>query len=171
MTSNLRRALAACAAVGLVTLMGCGGGGEQGQAGGEMGENENEMAANQAQEQAAESSMAMQQGGQQMQLPDDVTEEMVSQGREIFHGNGLCYTCHGQDGKGMPNLGADLTDSKWVHNDGSYQGIVGTIQSGVTAEQSTSGTPMPPKGGSNISDDQVNAVAAYVWSLSHGGKA
>lgn len=104
-------------------------------------------------------------------MPEGVTEEMVSQGREIFHGAGLCYTCHGQDAKGLPNLGADLTDDKWVHNDGSYEGIINTIESGVTAEQSTSGTPMPPKGGSSITDDQVKAIAAYVWSLSHGGKA
>jgi cytochrome c5 len=26
---------------------------------------------------------------------------------------------------------------------------------------------MPPKGGSSISDDDVKAVAAYVYSLSH----
>jgi cytochrome c5 len=26
---------------------------------------------------------------------------------------------------------------------------------------------MPPKGGSSITDDQVKAVAAYVYSLSH----
>jgi hypothetical protein len=26
---------------------------------------------------------------------------------------------------------------------------------------------MPPRGGSSISDPQVQAVAAYVWTLSH----
>ena len=30
------------------------------------------------------------------------------------------------------------------------------------------GAIMPPKGGSAITDDQVKAVAAYVWTLSHG---
>ena len=28
-------------------------------------------------------------------------------------------------------------------------------------------TPMPPMGGSRLSEDQVQAVAAYVYSLSH----
>jgi mono/diheme cytochrome c family protein len=27
--------------------------------------------------------------------------------------------------------------------------------------------PMPPKGGAQLSDDQVKAVAAYVYSLGH----
>jgi hypothetical protein len=32
----------------------------------------------------------------------------------------------------------------------------------VTKEESKSGIPMPARGGSNITDDQVNQVAAYV---------
>ncbi len=94
---------------------------------------------------------------------------MVSQGDQIFHGAGLCYACHGQDAKGLPGLGANLIDSEWLHIDGSYESIVANVKSGVPAGESTSGTPMPPKGGSSITDEQVRAVAAYVWSLSHGG--
>jgi cytochrome c5 len=41
------------------------------------------------------------------------------------------------------------------------------IAKGVTKEESKTGVPMPAKGGSSISDDEVKAVAAYVWSLSH----
>ena len=99
-------------------------------------------------------------------LPPGVTSKMISQGKTLFHGAGLCTVCHGQDAKGMPNMGANLTDTTWLHNDGSYEGILNTIKSGVTSEQSTTGTVMPPKGGSSLSDDQVKAVAAYVWSLS-----
>jgi mono/diheme cytochrome c family protein len=32
---------------------------------------------------------------------------------------------------------------------------------------SKSGVPMPAKGGGSISDDDVKAVAAYVYTLSH----
>lgn len=112
----------------------------------------------------------MQQAAQTpQQLPEGVTPEMIAQGKQIFTGPGICATCHGPDGKGVPNLGANLTDAEWKHSDGSYEGIVKTILSGVPAEKSTTGTPMPPKGGSTITDEQVKAVAAYVWSLSHGG--
>jgi cbb3-type cytochrome c oxidase subunit III len=99
-------------------------------------------------------------------LPEGVTDEMITQGAALYKGQGLCMACHGQDGKGMPNLGADLTDATWVHSDGSFAGILATIQKGVTADKSTTGTVMPPKGGSALSEAQLKAVAAYVWSLS-----
>jgi mono/diheme cytochrome c family protein len=102
-----------------------------------------------------------------MELPDGVTAEMVDQGRQIFSGAGICFTCHGQAGEGMPNLGANLTDGEWIHSDGSYEGIVATITDGVTAQKSTSGSPMVARGGTNLNDEQVAAAAAYVWTLSN----
>jgi hypothetical protein len=33
--------------------------------------------------------------------------------------------------------------------------------------ESKEGCPMPPRGGSSITDEEVKAVAAYVYSLSH----
>jgi len=99
-------------------------------------------------------------------LPDGVTKQMIDDGAKLFKGQGICHVCHGMDGKGMPGMGANLTDTKWLHSDGSYDGIVKTIMSGVPADKSSNGSVMPPKGGSSISDAQVKAVAAYVWSLS-----
>lgn len=102
----------------------------------------------------------------EVDLPDGVTAEMVAQGKQIFGGAGICFTCHGQSGEGMPNLGANMTDSQWLHSDGSYEGIIETITAGVPAEKSTSGSPMVARGGTNLPDDQIAAVAAYVWTLS-----
>ena len=99
--------------------------------------------------------------------PPEVTPAAIKEGDGIFHGPGLCMACHGQDGKGMPNMGADLTDQKWLHSKGTYDDIVNQVMTGVSAKESTSGTVMPPKGGGGITDAQVKAVAAYVWSLSH----
>ena len=101
------------------------------------------------------------------QLPDGVTQQMVDQGKAIFNGQGICMACHGTDAKGMPNLGANLTDEEWNQGDGSYESIVTLIQEGVASDKSVSGTMMPPKGGSQINDEQLRAVAAYVWSLSN----
>lgn len=105
-------------------------------------------------------------GANDLTLPEGVTMAMVEDGNSIFAGRGICTTCHGRDATGMPSLGSDLTDEEWIHSDGSYEGIVQTIMDGVTVSASTVGTPMPPKGGAAISDDQVKAVAAYVWTLS-----
>jgi len=97
-------------------------------------------------------------------LPSGVTQKMITDGGGIFKGAGLCFACHGQEAKGIPNLGANLTDAEWIHIDGSYEKIVETITTGTT---SSAGVAMPPKGGSAISEADVKAVAAYVWSLSH----
>lgn len=102
----------------------------------------------------------------EQELPEGVTMAMVQEGKTIFEGTGICTSCHGATGEGIPNLGANLTDAEWLHSDGSYDAIVQTIMNGVTAEESTSGVPMPAKAGTNITDAQVKAAAAYVWTLS-----
>ncbi len=99
--------------------------------------------------------------------PAGVTQEMVDKGKAIFTGAGNCYACHGQNAQGMLGPTTDLTDAQWVHSDGSYPKIAEYIKAGVTKEQSKSGIPMPARGGSKISDEEVNLVAAYVYSVSH----
>ncbi len=143
--------------ISLVALLACGGGETAQQ----------ETAAQETAEAMAEGQEVAQQ--QEVQLPEGVTLEMVNQGREIYGGAGLCYVCHGAEGEGMPGLGANLLGSEWIHSDGSYEGIVQTVMNGVDASASTSGTAMPPKGGSGITDEQVKAVSAYVYTLSRGG--
>jgi mono/diheme cytochrome c family protein len=103
-------------------------------------------------------------------LPPGVTAKMVTDGGGLFKGAGLCTACHGADAKGVPNLGPDLSDAKWLHSKGSYDEIVKQVMAGVTADKSTTGIVMPPKGGSQLTDDQVKAVSAYVWTLSRGKK-
>ncbi len=98
-------------------------------------------------------------------LPEWVTPAMVTAGGSIFKGSGMCTVCHGIDGKG--GVGPNLTDGTWIHSKGSYGEIVQQITTGVPTKQSKSGIPMPPRGGSGISEAQVKDVAAYVWTLSH----
>jgi len=99
------------------------------------------------------------------ELPAGVTPAMVEEGQTLYHGAGICYTCHGQNGVGVTGLGPALGDAEWLHSDGSYDAIVAQILKGVAAGESKSGVAMPAKGGSAITDDQVKAVAAYVYSL------
>ena len=94
-----------------------------------------------------------------------VTPAAIALGDSLFHSKGNCYACHGANAQGA--VGPNLTDAEWIHSDGSYDAIVKQITTGVTAEESKSKIPMPPKGGSQITDDEVKAVAAYVYSLSH----
>ena len=100
-------------------------------------------------------------------LPAGVTQDAVDKGKAIFTGAGNCYACHGQNAQGMLGPTTNLVDHQFLHSDGSYPAIVAYIKKGVTKEESKSGVPMPAKGGSSITEDDVKAVAAYVWSLSH----
>jgi mono/diheme cytochrome c family protein len=99
------------------------------------------------------------------QAPAGVTPTAIAQGDSIFHGKGNCYACHGSNAQGT--VGPNLADAEWLHSDGSYDAIVKQIMTGVPKEESKSGIVMPPRGGSTITDDEVKAVAAYVYSLSH----
>jgi len=97
-----------------------------------------------------------------------ITPQQIALGDSIFHGQvggGTCQTCHGADEKRTP-LAPDLTDAQWLWGDGSYAFIVRTVTDGVpTPKQHPGG--MPPKGGAPLTDEQVRAVAAHVYSLSH----
>jgi glucose/arabinose dehydrogenase/mono/diheme cytochrome c family protein len=100
-------------------------------------------------------------------VPAGATPEMVALGDRIYHGQvggAACAGCHGSGGAGTP-LGPDLTDNKWLWSDGSYTGIAKTITAGVMQPKEYR-SPMPPMGGAQLTDQQVSALAAYVWSLS-----
>jgi glucose/arabinose dehydrogenase/cytochrome c5 len=105
-------------------------------------------------------------------VPAGATREMVSLGDRIFHGEvaeAACTGCHGDSGQGTP-LGPDLTGKKWLWSDGSYAGIKKTITEGV-AQPKEYRSPMPPMGGAQLTPDQLSAVAAYVWAISHRAPA
>jgi mono/diheme cytochrome c family protein len=89
---------------------------------------------------------------------------MIARGDSVFHGSGNCYACHGSKGEGL--VGPSLIDAEWIHSKGTTDEIAAQVLKGIPKEQAKSGIPMPPKGGSTISDDDVKAVAAYVHSLS-----
>jgi glucose/arabinose dehydrogenase/mono/diheme cytochrome c family protein len=101
-------------------------------------------------------------------VPTGVTREMVALGERIYRGQvagAACTGCHGDTGEGTP-LAPALTAHKWLWSDGSYAGIAKTITDGVPQPKEYR-SPMPPMGGAQLTPDQVSAVAAYVWSLSH----
>jgi len=101
-------------------------------------------------------------------LPKGVTAEMVAAGGRVYHGQvggAPCAGCHGESGEGTP-LGPALKGKEWLWSDGSYAGIKKTIGEGVSQPKKYR-SPMPPNGGAQLSADQLSAVAAWVWSISH----
>jgi cbb3-type cytochrome c oxidase subunit III len=107
-----------------------------------------------------------QQVGANVALPEGVTLDMVQQGKQVFETT-TCFTCHGMDATGT-TLAPSLRDQNWLNSDGSFDGIVGTVRTGVAQPVEYPGM-MPAMGGASLSDDQIRAVAAYVYAISHGG--
>ena len=103
-------------------------------------------------------------------MPAGVTTAMIAEGDSLFHSSG-CVRCHGADAKGAQN-GPDLTVSTNMHVNGTYEDFVRLITSGVPRDSILDKShrfAMQPRGGNQnpLTDEQVRAVAAYVYSLSH----
>jgi mono/diheme cytochrome c family protein len=96
-------------------------------------------------------------------LPAGVTQVMVDEGQQLY--GTVCVACHGSGGAGSP-AGPALNDGEWLHIGGEYPEITNIITVGVAQPRQYPGA-MPARGGGNFSDDQVRALAAYVYALSH----
>jgi len=94
---------------------------------------------------------------------ESVAAAQDTAGKAIFTGKGICYACHGANAKGTP-LAPDLTDGKWINIDGSLASIARVVKEGVPAPKEHP-APMPPMGGAQLTDAEIQAVAQYVFSL------
>lgn len=100
---------------------------------------------------------------------DPALTARIEAGKELFMG-GSCKKCHGETAEGG-GKGPNLTDDEWVQGDGSLEAIRATILDGV-AKESIEGSEfkraMKARGGKmELDDEGVDAVAAYVWSLTN----
>lgn len=96
-------------------------------------------------------------------LPSGVTQEMVEQGAELY--GTVCSACHAAGGAGTPAAPA-LNDGTWLNISGEYEEIVTVIRTGVASPVQFPAA-MPPMGGGSFDDEQMRALAAYVYALSH----
>jgi mono/diheme cytochrome c family protein len=104
-------------------------------------------------------------------IPLGGSPDQVTLGDRIFHGQadgGTCAGCHSSDGKGSA-VGSDLTSGRHLWGDRSVQAIEHTIENGVPKAKEHTGA-MPPKGGPQLSQADIDAVADYVWALGHRSK-
>jgi len=103
-------------------------------------------------------------------LPAAVTLVNVALGDSLFNSGG-CQRCHGKGGIGATNAPA-LDGTKWLQlKTGSFEEIAAIITTGVPAvaiKDPTHKNAMQPRGGRMaLTDRQIEAVAAYVYTLSH----
>jgi cytochrome c oxidase cbb3-type subunit 3 len=88
-----------------------------------------------------------------------VDAAQAEKGKAIFATN--CAACHGVEGKGNPALGApNLTDDVWLYG-GSPLAVETSVLKGRNGQM--------PAHESFLGKAKVHLLAAYVYSLSHGG--
>jgi cytochrome c oxidase cbb3-type subunit 3 len=97
-----------------------------------------------------------------LSLSDSANDSVkAARGRAKFET--ICAACHGADGKGNPAIGApNLTDKVWL-----YGGSAGTIMETINGGRNN----VMPSFRNILTGPEIHLVAAYVWSLSNGGKA
>lgn len=100
---------------------------------------------------------------------DSPSFELIALGDIAFNTTpGFCAKCHNSGGVGGDRA-PNLTDDEWVQCDGTVDGIRAVIISGVPVEKhSKPGYPFGMNNAAkmNLDDATVNALAAYVHSLS-----
>ena len=83
---------------------------------------------------------------------------LVAEGQVVFEDN--CTSCHGEDAKGIRELGApNLTDAIWLYGDG-YDAIHETVFNGRGG--------VMPNWNERLSEAEIRAVATYVHQLGGG---
>ncbi len=102
-------------------------------------------------------------------IPPEQISALVRAGSDTYNG-GTCIFCHAPGGRGSGTRAPDLSDVEWLHSEGDVTGIIQTILWGVRKEDIKATKPRPfpmnPKGGMNLTNDELFALAVYVWSLS-----
>ncbi len=99
-------------------------------------------------------------------LPPGMTLDMIRAGDQLFHTKAGCFVCHGSEGQGMPAAGDAITNSlSYVQHD--WRQIDSLITAGLPDAYTRSPIAMPPRGArSDLSDAEIQRIAAYVWAIS-----
>lgn len=102
--------------------------------------------------------------------PAEATPERIAEGKMLFH-TGSCAQCHAANGDGGTR-GPPLSDKSWLQGNGSFQSILALVREGIPLADMVDNSyrqPMPARGGDrmNLTDEQLLAVASYVYSISH----
>ena len=148
----MRRAVIAAIVAGGIAALGTGACGDRGdEAPEELVSAEDEVA-------ALDPALAS-------RLAPGTTLEMAEEGRRLFV---VCAVCHGLDAAGTP-LGPPLNDGEWTGISGELAEIEAVIRTGV-AEPEEFPVPMPVMGGGDFTEEQVRALAAYVYALAHAAR-
>lgn len=114
--------------------------------------------------------LAAAEGASGQARPRGVTDRTIVRGRSLYEGKGACAKCHGDRGEGTPE-GGSLNSGPWTLGSGSYKWIRHIVRHSGIGARGRDGDPLPMRGPTLLSPDEVKAVAGYVWSISRAKTA
>ncbi|MGE0709934.1 MAG: cytochrome c [Planctomycetota bacterium] len=97
--------------------------------------------------------------------PNTAKEGKKLDGKKLFLAT--CSACHGQDAKGLPNLGRDLNNNAFVKSK-SDADLLAFVKAGRAADDpaNLAKVAMPPKAGNPaLKDEEIQAIIGYVRTL------
>jgi mono/diheme cytochrome c family protein len=94
-------------------------------------------------------------------LPEGASEEEARQGAEDYARS--CAICHGPDAAGT-QLAPPLVGRAWTRVEPQPGPLTELIRNGV-ARAGDYPVPMPPRGGGDFDDAEIDAIALYVLAL------
>ena len=100
-------------------------------------------------------------------------QQMFDEGKKLYYTVAACFSCHGNEGEGLRDLGPPLVKSEWVN--GSEKTLASImligLQGQITVNKKTYNPPLVMPGlGLTFKDSQLAAIATFVRN-SWGNKA
>jgi len=100
-------------------------------------------------------------------MPGGMSVANLVRGDSLFHGKGHCFACHGMEATGQVKLGSALTAAVLFVDPSKWGQLDSLIAAGIPDAVTRSPIAMPPRGAkSDLTDDEVRDVAAYIWAIS-----
>ena len=99
-------------------------------------------------------------------LPLGMTVQMLVEGDRVFHGRGGCFACHGAEAQGLPAAGDGITNALFYARH-EWRSLDSLITLGIPDALTRSPIAMPARGArGDLTEEEVQRVAAYVWAIS-----
>ena len=92
-------------------------------------------------------------------------QKLFDEGKALYYGAVACFSCHGNKGQGMPDLGPPLANSEWVTGDDKVLTSIMLfgMQGKITVNKKVYNPPLVMPGlGQAFKDKQFAAIATFV---------
>ena len=92
-------------------------------------------------------------------------QKAFDEGKKLYYSIAACFSCHGNEGEGLPDLGPPLVKSEWVNGDEAVLAsiMLAGMQGKITVNKKTYNPPLVMPGlALTFKDKQLAAIATFI---------